>query len=115
MSKYALLIIESNDPKNLDEECKSLASILKNSNIKLQISEIHGVGALLFDLEKSLLPFCKITTSAHESGHPVRVLFLDDKNSFLLQNVGDKVYSEDVENAARAAAEYFSDLDKGDN
>jgi hypothetical protein len=85
MKKYALLIVENAAQEHLEEGCKPLAAILAAANTTLDSSEFQGIGGLLFDLKTNLIPFCKVTTSAYNSGHQVRVLFLDDTDSFLLQ------------------------------
>lgn len=82
MKRYALLIIENDEPELLERDCKPLNAILEDANTTLNNSEFQGIGALVFDLSTSLIPFCKVTASADKLGHKVRVLFLDDINSF---------------------------------
>lgn len=106
MARYALLIIENGAKKSLEDGCKYLSEVLNDANTTQDSAIFHGVGTLLFDLKSSLIPFCKVTASADKLGHPVRVLFLDDKDSFLHHEVNNRI----SDNVIEAINNTFADI-----
>jgi hypothetical protein len=108
MPRYALLLIENDSTKPLEDECKSLSAILSDSNTKQGSYEFLGEGALLFDLKISLIHFCNATSSAYKLGHSVRVLFLENIDAFFNQKIESK--SGEVSDAIQKAHDAFADI-----